>query len=59
QYNSAATRADLQQHFTAKLGKPAHSWQIDVVEAIYLGLDCILAAGTGMGNTIPFTMVLL
>ncbi|KAJ7572842.1 P-loop containing nucleoside triphosphate hydrolase protein [Mycena floridula] len=46
QYNSAATRADLQQHFTAKFGKPAHSWQIDVVEAIYLGLDCILAAGT-------------
>ncbi|KAJ7579545.1 P-loop containing nucleoside triphosphate hydrolase protein [Mycena floridula] len=58
-YNSAETRLELQALFTAKFGKPAHQWQIDVVEAIFLGLDCILAAGTGMGKTIPFMMILL
>ncbi|KAJ7591736.1 P-loop containing nucleoside triphosphate hydrolase protein [Mycena floridula] len=58
-YSSTQTRHQLQTLFTAKFGKPAHEWQIDAVEAIYLGLDCILAAGTGMGKTIPFMMMLL
>ncbi|KAJ7149091.1 P-loop containing nucleoside triphosphate hydrolase protein [Mycena filopes] len=39
--------------------KPAYEWQIDVSEAIVLGLDAVVIAGTGAGKTIPFMMPLL
>jgi superfamily II DNA helicase RecQ len=34
-------------------------WQVDICEAILLGLDCILIAPTGAGKTMPFIMPLL
>ena len=36
-----------------------YEWQIDVAEALELGLDCLLIAGTGRGKTIPFPLVLM
>jgi len=40
-------------------GKIPHQWQIDVTEALLLGIDCIVIAGTGAGKTMPFVMPLL
>ncbi|KAF8807500.1 hypothetical protein BYT27DRAFT_7099682, partial [Phlegmacium glaucopus] len=34
-------------------------WQADVAEAVLLGLDSFLIAGTGAGKTTPFMMLLL
>ncbi|THV03253.1 P-loop containing nucleoside triphosphate hydrolase protein [Dendrothele bispora CBS 962.96] len=39
-------------------GKPAYEWQIDVAEAIVLGLNSILIAGTSHGKTIPYILAL-
>ena len=36
-----------------------YDWQLDVAEAILLGLDCTVIAGTGAGKTMPFMMPLL
>jgi superfamily II DNA helicase RecQ len=36
-----------------------HEWQLDVAEAILLGLDSVVIAGTGAGKTMPFMMPLL
>ena len=36
-----------------------YSWQLDVTEAIFLGLDPVVIAGTGAGKTMPFMMPLL
>ncbi|PBK84505.1 P-loop containing nucleoside triphosphate hydrolase protein, partial [Armillaria gallica] len=58
-YNSENTRRDLQSLFQAKFGKPAYSWQLDVAEAMLVGLDTVLIAGTGAGKTIPFMLPLL
>jgi superfamily II DNA helicase RecQ len=35
-----------------------YEWQIDVSEALLLGLDCSVIAGTGAGKTMPFVMPL-
>ncbi|KZT67037.1 P-loop containing nucleoside triphosphate hydrolase protein [Daedalea quercina L-15889] len=40
-------------------GKEPYNWQVAVCEAILLGLDCIVIAGTGAGKTMPFVMPLL
>jgi hypothetical protein len=32
--------------------------QLDAAEAIILGLDCVVMAGTGAERTIPFTLLL-
>ncbi|KAJ7234563.1 P-loop containing nucleoside triphosphate hydrolase protein [Mycena rebaudengoi] len=54
-YCSAAIRAKIRNDFAAcNLGKTAHKWQIDIGEALELGLDCSLLAGTGAGKTTPF-----
>jgi bloom syndrome protein len=58
-YDSAATRAKLQELFTEKFGRPAYEWQLDVTEALLLKVDCVLIAGTGAGKTIPFMLALL
>ncbi|KAJ7260767.1 P-loop containing nucleoside triphosphate hydrolase protein [Mycena rebaudengoi] len=58
-YDSEATRRDLARLFEEEYGKPPYEWQIDVSEALILGLDCIVIAGTGAGKTIPFMMPLL
>ncbi|KAJ7229702.1 P-loop containing nucleoside triphosphate hydrolase protein [Mycena rebaudengoi] len=36
----------------------AHDWQIDIGEALHLGVDCSLIAGTGAGKAMPFVMPL-
>jgi ATP-dependent helicase YprA (DUF1998 family) len=56
-YDSDATREamvqGLQQVFD---GRSPYPWQLDAAEAIILGLDCIVIAGTGAGKTIPFAL---
>ena len=36
----------------------AYDWQVDVSEALLLGLDYSVIAGTGVGKTMPFVMPL-
>ncbi|KAJ7440733.1 P-loop containing nucleoside triphosphate hydrolase protein [Mycena latifolia] len=58
-YCSAAVRAKIRNEFAAcNPGKTAHTWQVDIGEALELGLDCSLLAGTGSGKTMPFVMPL-
>lgn len=60
QYDSAKTRTDLISEFKRVFDdKAPYDWQVDVTEAIVLGLDCIVIAGTGAGKTMPFMMPLL
>ncbi|KAF8876505.1 P-loop containing nucleoside triphosphate hydrolase protein [Gymnopilus junonius] len=58
-YDSIETRARLCSIFRTRFGADPHEWQLDVTEAILLGLDCIVIAGTGAGKTMPFMMPLL
>jgi ATP-dependent helicase YprA (DUF1998 family) len=59
-YDHVATRRSIEQKFQAVFdGKPPYAWQTDVTEALLLGLDCIVVAGTGSGKTMPFGMPLL
>ncbi|KAF8816985.1 P-loop containing nucleoside triphosphate hydrolase protein [Phlegmacium glaucopus] len=58
-YDSAATRANLIQLFQERFGGDPYDWQLDVTEAILLGLDTVVIAGTGAGKTMPFVMPLL
>ncbi|KAI0323578.1 hypothetical protein GY45DRAFT_1209765, partial [Cubamyces sp. BRFM 1775] len=36
-------------------GKVPYEWPLDVAEALLLGLDCTMIAGTGSG-TVPFIL---
>ena len=36
-----------------------YGWQLDVTEALLLGLDSVVIAGTGSGKTIPFMLPLM
>ena len=58
-YNSLATRTQIRRVFQERFGSSAHEWQVDVTEAILLGLDSFVIAGTGAGKTMPFMMPLL
>ncbi|PSS06546.1 hypothetical protein PHLCEN_2v3676 [Hermanssonia centrifuga] len=59
-YSSAETRALLTQQIKDRCdGKTPYDWQLDVTEAVLLGLDSIVVAGTGAGKTMPFVMPLL
>ncbi|TFK18136.1 hypothetical protein FA15DRAFT_557622, partial [Coprinopsis marcescibilis] len=58
-FNSAATRARIQQVFEARFEKLPYDWQMDVTEALLVGLDSVVIAGTGCGKTMPFMMPLL
>src|SRR5688572_28876716 len=59
-YNQESVREELQTKFRAAFdGNNPYPWQIDVSEAILLGLDCLVIAGTGAGKTAPFVMPLL
>src|SRR5712671_6233205 len=40
-------------------GLEPYTWQLDVSEALLLGLDCIAIAGTGAGKAMPFIVPLL
>ncbi|KAK7002050.1 P-loop containing nucleoside triphosphate hydrolase protein [Favolaschia claudopus] len=58
-YSAAPTRARIRNEFTARNnGMIAHEWQVNIAEALHLGLDCSLIAGTGAGKTMPFAMPL-
>jgi ATP-dependent helicase YprA (DUF1998 family) len=39
-------------------GRIPYEWQLDAAEALILGLDCVVVAGTGAGKTIPFVLPL-
>ena len=60
-YDSEKTRHDLGALFSERFGSGAepYQWQLDVTEAILLGLDSVVIAGTGSGKTIPFMLPLL
>ena len=58
-YNSSKTRSDLISIFCNRFGHDPYEWQLDVTEAILLGLDSVVIAGTGAGKTMPFMMPLL
>jgi hypothetical protein len=40
-------------------GNTPYDWQLDMAEALILGLDSMVIAGTGSGKTMPFGMPLL
>jgi len=59
-YSSEDTRAKIIKTFRDAFGeKDPYPWQVDVTEALLLGLDSIVIAGTGAGKTMPFIMPLL
>lgn len=59
-YDSEATRHSLAEVFKkAHPTKDPFDWQLDISEAIVLGLDSILIAGTGAGKTYPMIMAQL
>jgi ATP-dependent helicase YprA (DUF1998 family) len=58
-YNSTVTREKLTTEFVqCTNGMLPYQWQINVAEAILLGLDCMVIAGTGAGKTMSFVMPL-
>jgi bloom syndrome protein len=58
-YNSSSTRGQLSNLFHTRFGSNPYEWQLDVTEAILLGLDSVVIAGTSSGKTIPFMLPLL
>jgi ATP-dependent helicase YprA (DUF1998 family) len=59
-YSSQVTRqAIVDRCEEAFNGNTPYDWQIDVTEALLLGLDCVAIAGTGAGKTMPFGLPLL
>lgn len=59
-YNSEATRNKICEAFKSAFNQVTpYDWQLDVTEALLLGLDCVVIAGTGAGKTMPFVMPLL
>ena len=58
-YDTHKTRVALADIFQERFGNDPYDWQLDVAEAIILGLDSIVIAGTGSGKTMPFMMPLL
>ena len=59
-YDLLATRRALSDSVTARYPViTPYDWQIDVAEALALGLDATVIAGTGSGKTLPWAMPLL
>ncbi|KAH9967817.1 P-loop containing nucleoside triphosphate hydrolase protein, partial [Russula dissimulans] len=59
-YSSEETHSEITSAFkNAFDGLEPYNWQLDICEALLLGLDCIVIAGTGAGKTMPFIMPLL
>ncbi|KAG1724780.1 hypothetical protein EDB19DRAFT_1834032 [Suillus lakei] len=59
-YDSVATHAIIVGEFEQQTGgKVPYPWQLDVSEALLLGLDCSVIAGTGASKTISFMLPLL
>jgi len=60
-YDSQKMRKIIEESFSHafKGMTKAYSWQVDIMEALLLGLDCMVITGTGCGKTMPFVMPLL
>jgi superfamily II DNA or RNA helicase len=59
-YSSAETQnCIISGIWTRSGGITLYDWQVDVSEAVYLGLDVALMAGTGAGKTWTFLGILL
>ncbi|TDL30202.1 P-loop containing nucleoside triphosphate hydrolase protein [Rickenella mellea] len=58
-YSAAHSRCKMQEEFTRRFHKPAYEWQLDVGEALCLGLDSLVLAGTGEGKSFPWLFPLL
>ncbi|KXN91129.1 ATP-dependent DNA helicase Q-like 4A [Leucoagaricus sp. SymC.cos] len=58
-YDSTLWRTQLITATKARLGFTPHDWQVNVAEALMLGLDVVVIAGTGCGKTAPFMMSVL
>jgi len=59
-YDSATTRRRLTELFRKRFdGAEPRSWQLEVTEAILLGVNSLVIAGTGTGKTMPFMMPLM
>ncbi|KAH7921725.1 hypothetical protein BV22DRAFT_988719, partial [Leucogyrophana mollusca] len=53
-YESQKIREELTRLFKDKCGgKTPYQWQLDVSEALLLGVDSVVIAGTGAGKTMP------
>ncbi|EMD34592.1 hypothetical protein CERSUDRAFT_75551 [Gelatoporia subvermispora B] len=51
-YCSEETRQRMADGFRDECdGKEPYTWQLDAAEAVLLGLDCLVVAGTGAGKT--------
>ena len=55
-YDWQQTRDDITSIFRERFGTDPYSWQLDVTEAILLGLDSVLIVGMGSSKTMPFMM---
>jgi len=59
-YDSQSIRRTLSSSVTARCPTiTPYDWQIDLAEALALGLDATVIAGTGSGKTLPWAMPLL
>jgi len=59
-YNSHTTRAALTNAVKVAFNQNTpRDFQLDVAEALILGLDATVIAGTGSGKTLPWAMPLL
>ena len=58
-YDSVSTRNQLTVAFERRFNVPPYPWQLDVTEAMLVGLDSLSIAGTGSGKTIPFFLPLM
>jgi ATP-dependent helicase YprA (DUF1998 family) len=58
-YDSKGTREMMSRKLQDAFdGRMPYDWQLDAAEALVLGLDCVVIAGTGAGKTIPFVLPL-
>src|SRR5258708_5645836 len=59
-YDSSSTQQQLTELFSERFdGNIPRPWQLDVTEAILLGVNSLVIAGTGTGKTMPFMMPLI
>ena len=59
-YDSIATRRMLSDSVTVLCPTiTPYDWQVNLAEALTLGLDATVIAGTGSGKTLPWAMPLL
>ena len=59
-YDSETTRRVLSDSVTRLCSTiTPYDWQLDLAEALILGLDATVIAGTGSGKTLPWALPLL